>query len=82
MDGETVLLKPLHALHIAGDGLVPDVLVSQDFPTQGVLDDHQPVVPAPVGLHLDDHILNSGISHVYDASDAVCAVSCLHFYGT
>ena len=58
MDGKTVLLKPLHALHIVCHSLVPDVLVPQNLSTQGVLDDYQTVVPAPVGrVHLNDHIL-------------------------
>ena len=61
MDGETVLLKPLHALHIVCHGLVPDVLVPQDLATQGVPDDHQTVVLAPVGrIQLDHHILVAG----------------------
>ena len=61
MDGETMSLKPLHALHIVSDSLVSDVLVPQNLATQGILDDHQTVVPAPVGrVHLNDHILIAG----------------------
>ena len=55
---EPVAPQPVYALHILGDGFMPDVFVPQDIATQGVPDDHQSEGPAPVGgVHLNGHIL-------------------------
>lgn len=59
--GEPMPLQPFHTFQIVGDCLMPDILVPKDLVAQRILDDHQPIVAAPIcRVHLDNHVLVFG----------------------